>query len=309
MSHSRYVIIVLCMCAIAYGALFFLVSSPLYCKISTSYGDLSPCTKFRTAGKDAQVLLVGDSSLLYGVRPAVVQAVAGETVYNDGVVGGLFPFNPIGVIDNYLRHNRRPRAIVVYLSPTAVLDPGTIHDRVWFPLGLAALHSSGVVSWNDVLRNRPMALFELPAIAFANIGFSTARNRQRVAAIEAAAGFFDYSAVVPDRRRQINVCTDNADKWQLTPDIDRAEIDRIKTHYAASGLPIYFYLAPFSHCGTDTARTFAAYAGLADNRPAVLDDALFVNDGMHVHVNAAGSQIASQMLGQFIRDRRIGYAP
>lgn len=314
MANWRYILIVLVICLAGYSGLFLFGRSPAYCTVTKSSADSSPCYKFAVRGERADILLVGDSSLLYGVEPRIVEAVAHRSVYNYGVVGPVFAFNPTAVIDHYLATNRRPRAIIVYVSPWDVIEPGHIHDPIWFPIGLAALQHPEVLHFADLLRARPSALVELPPIVAGSIvprsiGRATSRGTALRAQMDRDHGFFDYGALLPADDARLTDCP-TAPGALPPPDTrpSRAAFARLKARYGAQGLPVHFYIAPFARCGVVPAALGRVYAGLADNPPMPLDDALFARErgAAHVHVNVDGARVVSELLGRFILMHDVG---
>jgi hypothetical protein len=251
---------------------------------------------------------VGDSSLLYGVEPAVVEQVSHRSVYNYGIVGPVFAFNPGKVIDHYLARNQRPKAIVVYISPWDQVEPGAIHDEVWFPVGLAALQHGTLGDALAVLRARPSAIVELPPIILRSIGFSRTPNAVLRDAMETAGGHFDYPGTLTDANRTIAQCPyGDADARVPETARTRTALAALKTRMAAQGIPLYVYVAPFARCGAKVAAVEQAYRGVSDNAPLPLSDALFSSDARpFVHVNEEGAKAVSTLLGEFIAAKGIG---
>ena len=175
MGHARFLLSSLFICFAGYIGLSLVGGSPLYCAVTKSFADTSPCYKFSVRGQTADIVLVGDSSLLYAIRPKLVRSLTGRSVYNYGLVGPVFAFDPQSVIDHYLATNRRPRAIIAYVSPWDVVEPGRIHDPFWFPIGLAALQFPRVISFRQIVWTRPSALVELAPIIASSVGRDTSR--------------------------------------------------------------------------------------------------------------------------------------
>jgi hypothetical protein len=313
MGHVRFICIVLAICLAGYSALFILGRSSTYCTLTKRSADLSPCYKFSVAGQKADILVVGDSSLLYGIRPDVVESFARRSVYNYGIVGPTFAFDPRATIERYLATNTRPRAIIVYLSPWDIVEPGKILDPVWFPAGLTALQHGGLAEMAAIVRARPSAIVELPPIILSSIGFSTQASAQRRKAMEAAGGHFDFETMLNAGNRSLKDCPASPPPGEVPQaSRSRAALASLKAHYAGQGIPLYIYTAPFGRCGAQTQAIAAAYRGIADNVPTSLPDELFAREsgyGKSVHVNRDGVLVVSRLLGEFIQTHQIGAAP
>ena len=290
-----------------------LSKSSMYCSLTKSNADLSPCYKFLVKNQRADVLLVGDSALLYGVKPEIVERYAHRSSYNYGIVGPVFAFDPEKVINHYLETNARPMAVVVYLSPWDIVEPGHIDDHVWFPLGLQTMQHGNLADLLRLLRARPLALTELPQVVVQSVGFSLGRNDAARRLMEAERGRFNYGATIPAGRRRMDHCALPAGTTKV-PDTSATgkAMARLKAHYAQRGLPVFFYVAPFAGCGVDEGAVRRAYVGLADNRPTAIADGYFPPEtakGPFVHVNDDGVEVVSRMLGQFIADLGVGERP
>lgn len=308
MAGVRFILIVLGICVAGYSSLLLFGGTSTYCALTKGKADLTPCYKYFVKNQKAEILLVGDSSLLYGVEPDVVEKVSHRSVYNYGIVGPVFAFDPEQVIDHYLARNERPKAIVVYISPWDQVEPGAIHDEIWFPAGLAALQHGTAKEVFAVLRARPSALVELPPIILRSIGFSRTPNVVLREAMEAAGGHFDYPATLTDVNRAIGRCP-YSDSDARVPDTarTRSTLAALKARMAARGIPLYVYAAPFARCGANVAAIEQAYRGVSDNAPTPLPDALFSSDARpFVHVNEDGAKAVSTLLGEFVVAKGIG---
>lgn len=314
MAYVRFLSIVAVICFGAYSGLLLLGMSRPYCEFSTSF-DISACYKFDVHDQTADILLVGDSALLYGIQPKIVAAITHKSAYNYGIIGEMFSFDPDAVIERYIEKNRKPRAIIAYIGPWDLIEPGRIIDPRYFPVAAAALQHPHVVSLADLLVARPSAIVELPQIIGTGLSFS---HRRQIlgwrTSMEAELGFVDYAHEIPLEDRQFGECPR---KWkdESIPDASasRPALEKLKARYAAQGIEFFVYVAPFARCHTNERQIQTRYRGIADNRITALDDSLFVVEresglGGQVHVNAAGSTVVSEMLGQFILSHRIAGA-
>lgn len=311
MAYGRYITVVLAICVVGYVAAISFGRTAAYCALTVDYVDVAVCYKSLVKDQDAQVLLVGDSALLYGVKPSVVEAQSGRTAYNYGMVGGVFAFDPDSVIDRYLARNRAPRAVIVYLSPWDRVRPGEIEDWFWFPVALQIMQHGQVADFAKLLRARPMALFDLPQLIVRTTGLSKERNAALRADMDAARGHFDYARMVAAWPQTIG-CRDLFDSGPVADTGQtRVEFARLRARYAAKGIPVYVYAAPFARCGAKVAQVQAAFQGVSDNVPTPLSDELFIDErapGESVHVNKPGQDVVSRMLGDFIVRHHIGDA-
>jgi hypothetical protein len=303
-ASGRFLLVVGLICGGAYFFAYLLAISPIYCAYSQSYVDEAPCYKYDLHGIKADVLLVGDSSLLYGIRPSLVEKESLISTYNYGMVGPAFSFDPQAVIDHYLATNTRPQAVIVYFSPWDRLERHKLTDPQWFPLAVLTLRHG---TWVDFLRlfyARPSAIFEIPPTILRSVGLSPAPAARRRAQTESDYGHFDYAATIDSKRAKLTDDCHPVDRdveGQKYGADNRAALTSLRAQYAAIGLPLYVFVAPTAACDGQIDQVRAAYDGVSDNLPAALPNQYFPDDtGRRSHVNAAGVVVASALLADFL---------
>ncbi len=308
--YSRFLFGAGLVCGGAYAAAFAVGASPIYCAHSRSFADTAPCYKYDLRGMKADALLVGDSSLLYAIRPSLVEEATGVSSYNYGMVGPAFSFNPEAIIDHYLATNMRPKFIVVYISPWHRIERYAITDPVWFPIGLLTLRHGTWVDFLRLFRARPSAVVEIPPTILRSIQLSKASATAWRAKMEDDGGRLDYaSELTVDNRSLAEHCADIVKPATYGYAADnRGEIAALRAHYAALGFPLYVYVAPTAACDGHIDTVRAVYDGVADNLPQALEDKYFASDtrtGGHSHVNADGAMAASRLLSDFLAAQRL----
>lgn len=305
---GRFALVVLLVLFGGLLGLHLFVRTPLFCALSKNPVDVAPCYKVGVSDQSADVLLVGDSSLFYGIQPELIEAGTGIATYNHGLLGPSFSFDPAGVIDDYLAANAKPTTIVVYISPWNRIDPGRITDRVWFPLAVQTLRHGSPGDWLAFFAARPLATVEVPELVWRSTGFSRAMSgewRQRVAA---SRGYLDYAAILSPEARTLPANCKPIERTETYAADNRASLTRLREQYRRDGIELLVYVAPTAACDRRLAEVRRAYVGVADNMPVALPDRYFTDDvgrAPHSHVNAEGSTLASNLLGRFLADRRV----
>jgi hypothetical protein len=309
---GRFVLTVVLVCGGTYALVYLLAISPIYCAYSRSFVDAAPCYKYDLRAIKADVLLVGDSALLYGIRPSLVQqASSGISSYNYGMVGPSFTFDPQAIIDHYLATNSRPQAIVVYLSPWNRIERHRITDLQWFPLAVLTLRHGTLRDFFRLIRARPSAIVEVPPAIVRSIGLSTAPAKQRRLEMEQDGGHFNYSATLRDDN--LALPADCAPATHRRPDYpyaadNKQAIAALRARYASQGIPLYVYIAPTASCDGEINEVRNIYAGVADNNPVALPDRYFADDtplANHSHLNGDGVVTASGLLADFLHQRKL----
>lgn len=305
MRPLSFISIVLALCLAGYAAAIAIGSSPAYCRLSKSPLDAVPCYQSEISGQRAPVLLVGDSSLLYGISPKLIAASGGGETYNLGTVGPGFGFGPELLIDRYLAHNAKPRAIILYFSPWNRISRTRISDPRWAQLGIFLLQHGRADEIFAFVRALPSALVELPPIIVSSLGLSQGPVRAAAAQMAADKGHIDYGAWMAHALGP--ECRGSAKAVAMLLDIDnRPALAALRHRYENRGIAIFVYVAPIAACDGAIGPVRAAYAGAADNIPQALPDRLFADDakdGGHVHPSPAGPAAFSADLAAFIRTK------
>jgi hypothetical protein len=309
---GRFVLTVVLVCGGTYALTYLLAISPVYCAYSRSFVDAAPCYKYDLHGIKADVLLVGDSALLYGIRPSLFErATGGISSYNYGMVGPAFTFDPQAVIDHYLATNSRPKAVVVYLSPWNRIERYSITDRQWFPIAVLTLRHGTLIDFLRLIRARPSALVEIPAVIVRSIGLSTTLARERRLEMEQNGGHLDYSATLNDSNLALpSGCTSSRQGQLGYPYAanNRQAIAALRARYEGQGIPLYVYIAPTALCDGAINEVRNVYAGVSDNTPVALPDKYFADDtssANHSHLNGEGVIVASMMLADFFDKQKL----
>jgi hypothetical protein len=288
-----------------------LAVSKIFCSYSRSFAEVAPCYKFDVRGKNVDVLLVGDSALLYGVRPSILKSSTNISSYNYGMQGPAFSFDPQAVIDHYLVTNGKPRAVIVYFSPWNRMVRHELNDPQFFPLAILTLRHQ---VWSDffyLLLARPSAVVEIPQIILNAINFSSIPTTNWRTQMENDDGYFNYASTLSAQQIALGDDCRMPNVQPLGPYAadNRKTLEELRSRYAALGLSLYIYVAPTALCDGQVDRVRSVYRGVADNDPVALPNKYFADDnplGRHAHVNAEGTEVVSALLANFLSRQALG---
>ena len=304
MRSGGFVALVLAIALGGYAALLAAGRSPLYCTHSKSFFDTAPCFQPETTGVSTDTLLVGDSSLLYGIRPDLVAQAGGGSSWNLGMVGPSFSYLAPWLIDRYLRQNGKPKAIILYFAPWDVIADDRIVDPQWAPAAIALLRHGTLMEFARLVRHRPATIVELPPLLASGIGLGRGRADEDLAALKRQRGYLDYAA--RSKTPLAADCIPGSLKAPAYPPAadNQAALRALKARYAARGIKVFVYVAPFAKCDGHLDAVRRAYAGVADVAPVELDNRFFAADtplSNHVHASGEGVGVLSARLATFIR--------
>lgn len=252
--------------------------------------------EFGQHGKSADLLFVGDSSLLYGVKPKVVSRALGMRVRSLPLYGsaGLASYELL--LDDYLAHNRRPKIIVFYVAAQAPVEsPWHSFEKTWTLLKFGDLSDLARAGVN------PYDLFftALHIVKNATSPILPERALRLPATLAQTDGFFPID-MPPLTHCNIDSKTDleayTGNRFADEPwDIFAAAREK----YRALGIKVLTYISPMPACDV-------AYDYFRDKFPFSAAPLRRLPNGEFVdynHLTDEGASRNSQAIAQIIGDR------
>jgi hypothetical protein len=256
---------------------------------------------YDTAGQNADVLLVGDSSLIMGVDPSVVSRELGLKVISlPNTIGSLRIDGEIE-LQRYLKANRPPRLIVMYLNPWN-LNYTHADDGLSFYEGeeMMLRHGSAREVAGFFLRY-PAATLEFPFrfyMANPKNAWYTFRKHLRPGETAYATGGhynalymftpIEGACVLPEAKTKA-VPMDSGKEFL-------AEYNRGETQAAV-------YLAPLPDCRNSNRIATRSFAAIGAPPPQVLKANDFLADPFYGHIQPQGVADSTNLLVSFIKDK------
>lgn len=320
-AHVRFLTAVAALCVLVLVATYVIVTSDtLYCKHSTVFWDATDCFKFSVHDEAADVVFVGDSSLVFGVRPEVIADQLHVTAFNLGLPAGSLIFFPGMLLDYYLTHNRRPRLIVLYVGPWTLLTDQKDIAHLWNDGARVAIRHGSPADVVKIFEGDPRRLIQFPAIflqqGWRQFSLSGRWWQQASAEMRAERGWFAIWR--PGRPRVIlrpggpfaePVSLSDHCTLTIKPLVpNRKLITQFRETYQHAGTRVVIYVAPVPSCDPTYPAIIAAYAGIADNRPQTLPGRYFVDDGWRVHMTREGANQATGQVADFVKSALVSHA-
>jgi hypothetical protein len=295
-SHSRYLLAIAAICLTMAGVIVALTTGSFYYRHSTSFWDVVEEHQFSVSGQKADILFVGDSSLLFGVASDEISRETGLSVYNLGVAMPALAIDRDLLIAQYLAHNEAPRLMVLYISAAMRAKPPFAFPPTWYE-GETMLMRYGdagqaidFFSANDAEISRFLALAGRRILAFDWAG----RNYRTLAtALDLGRGH-----IVPPPHRTLDTGHCPLSDAPMLPDDEF--IQRFRQESAARNIPAAVYLAPLPDCDPGFAATSTHYSHVVDNVPYTLAHSLFVDDPQREHLVSAGARQNSRIVATFL---------
>ena len=285
------------------AAVLFATTRPWFMNHDDYPGLRNAGYSLRAQHEDCEVLIYGDSSSLTGLDPEVIQSVTGMKTCNiseggtiQGVVGSNYP------IDQYLKHNKRPRFLLAMYTPSKfspyrdLFDDdkpegmiyGFQYDRDSDFLHGLLKHLTEVRKF-DILAGHALIAdvvdFHLPFISRSKPEDARAQRDSRM-------GIWPYP--LPPETQCVRGEPEDLDSYKR----DEKSVAAMRERYAVEGTQVLINLAPIPVCDASQDIYRKMSEGLHDNPFETLPIEYF-NEG-DVHFSPQGSRYISLEAGRQI---------
>jgi hypothetical protein len=298
-SHARYMLVTI-FAPLGFFLLCFLFPmTSYYMKISGYFWDPVVEQRFLLMGQKADVIFVGESSLVHGIRPLEVAKVSGLSGENLGVPVDSMVFVPFLALDHYLANNAAPSLIVLNLTPwTAPLTLASKSCEAgtpWYTSAVMILRHGSFKEFANFFLKCPDKLLHFPIVIAKQITSfnpSGAGYTRIIGLMNSEAGYYPLDRDNPQAFHD-EVCEDYApSKSFLTL------VQQFKQSYTRPGTKAIFYLNPAPSQICDLNKLRKTFGAISDNVPYTLDDRYFVNLR---HLGDQGALMNSRIVGEFLK--------
>jgi hypothetical protein len=288
---ARYLAVLLGGCALACGLIIGASAALIRHFPQKGFSEFEVLThySFGSVERDADIVLVGDSTLLRGVKPAIVQEETGLTVRSIPLYASAGPYAYQLLLDNYLAHNRAPRAFLFYLAPSApILGAAHTYEKSWV-----------LMRFGSVLEalNHDVNLFDL--IRTDNRLVEEYRHRDTAGAQKMARVLEQTSGYSPASKPALQDCHfDGKAINEATAGLKFGEVpwdmtESLRRRYAARGIKTLLYVSPMPLCDV-------SFSFFKDRYPAAINTLTQKpNDSFfdETHMTDAGASANSREVG------------
>jgi hypothetical protein len=256
----------------------------------------------RLHGADCEIALYGDSSALHGLDPATITAATGLSACNiaetgpvEDVVGTEYP------LDTYLRHNKRPRYLVMMFTP-AYYAPYRAPFTRFYPQGVLY-----AVKYGDLrklalgLLRHPTWMVHFSVWAGQNLvervftGLQPTPGPAEQLAIAARFDRETHQGYIPYPHGPETSCV--RDTWDPSQRMVGRFADGLaamRQRYATGGTQVFVEITPAAACSSQLEEFRRDSDGLHDNAFQTLPIHDFAEGD--VHLTDAGAQIVSRQV-------------
>lgn len=295
----RYLASIAALFLLLYLLPFFFIRAPRYVEWTTSAFGRNFEYGFTATGIDADVVILGDSTALYGVDTRSLSQQLGVKAFNlPNIQSSILALGDIG-FKRYLEHNRPPRVLVLYLAPWD-LDfahqpfNAAIYDGEEMLLRhgtFAELVSFYRIHFDELLAF-PFKFYRVQSPSGLRYLFHPHASPPDVAA---TLGHLDRG-LVPSLRPDCRFNQDFASRVFAY----RSDQELI-ARYSTPQTRVLVQIAPIARC-TGSARWLREdYAAIPAAPPRLLDPHDVIDDSFFAHLEPSGVPIATRNLAEALR--------
>jgi hypothetical protein len=255
---------------------------------------------YQTAGANADVLLVGDSSLILGIDPSQMSRQLHLKVISlPNTIGSLRTDGEMS-LQHYLKTNKAPKLIVLYVNPWN-LDYSHIDDGISFYEGEEMMLRHGDIrhlAW--FARHHPFAILKFPFTFYiANVDYTIMTWKDHKHPIEdtqRTGGHYDALYSLAPYKLPCSL-----------PEVKTREIpmDSAKEfleEYTTRGTKTLVFNAPIPSCSGTEILTDRSYAEIGAAPPIVMNAHDFKGDPFYAHPEPSGVTEATINLTNAVRE-------
>jgi hypothetical protein len=285
---------------IIYLAGFALVCLPAYERWSGSKWAPTLEYAFQTAGENADVVVYGDSTALYGVDPLQMEKDLGLKVVNLPNTMGSLPVVDDLSLKLYLAHNPPPKLIVFYMSSWNLNYMHPWGPRLFEGEEMLLRHGS----WGQIFHfaaNHLEETLNFPFRVYSGLG-----PRSIIDMLRASHG---VPEVVTQRGHEVNdlpvgpLSSDCTLPDTLVQEHRTASVQALIDRYTTPQTKTFLYLSPVPGCQNTSAllSSIRANMTLPAAQPAVLAAGDFSSDNMFAHVRPDAVAASTDLLTRAVR--------
>ena len=276
--YGRYLAALLLLAAVLYPLPFFLIRAPHFGQWSTSpYGrDLE--YGITAQHIDADVLIYGDSTALYGLDPRRMSQELGVKVFNiPNVLPSLRVTGDLG-LSRYLAANKPPRLIVLYLSPWDLDYTSMQSADILYDGDEMLLRHGTAAQIGAFYRTHPAEYLQFPFMFYRVNSLTALRHPDPSPPETALTG--GHKQIPPHLPLPANC---ELPATRATTHLATETARALYTRFNTAATPVLVYIAPIPTCRNTATILANDFTHLPAAAPRLLPPADFVNDGYYAH--------------------------
>lgn len=247
-----------------------LLDTDFYVKHSNYFYDPVIDYKASLSNNASDILIYGDSAALHNVVPAAIKKQTNLDVYNLGYSAPVVAGAPNLMLDRYLKRNKLPKTIVLYIAPTTGVNGYDLDTSHFYEAAMVLERYSSLADALRFYSANPRRLFGVAAVVFRNLltpPEPTEKNYHNVTSILTAQK--GWTPTPPNMfQNGVGFLAEihGGPKEKLVA--DSKYILEFRKKYEAMGARVLIYLSPVRDCADlSISEVKTAYGQLADNEP------------------------------------------
>ncbi len=254
---------------------------------------------FASSGENADVVIFGDSSALFGIDPRQMSAALGRRVINLPNTIGSLPVTGDMALRHYLRSNRSPSLLVFYFAPWNLnYSHEETSGLIYEGEEMLARHGSAAEIF-AFARTHPLDPVLFPfrfygAVPRAAV-LGAMGHRPGASMVAAAMGHVSTAPTVPVFGGSCRLPA------ELVREVGFDSAQALAAKYKSPETKIVFFIAPVPSCGNAAELTSRSYAILGAAPPKEMAAHVYKDDSFFIHLDPSAVPEATESLTAALR--------
>jgi hypothetical protein len=299
LGNRRFLLLLGLITLVAYFAPIAIVRAPFYeQKVGDFWGPVLEYG-FGRRNLDADVVVFGDSSAIFGFSPREVEEATGLKVVNLPNTLGSLPVTQDYALQGYLQHNKPPKLIVFYFSAWLLNYSHDPNNGFVFE-GEEMLMRHG--NWSQLasyLERDPESVLEFPLMFYSTVPSSVVHSimlhRPGIDTVAAAHGHIDHDNSGGVMREGCILPT------FLIASKASASAEELLQKYRSGRTQTVLYIAPVPACAGSATLVSRSYLNGLVRPPGSLPPNCFVDDGFYAHERPEALSRSTRLLVETLR--------
>jgi hypothetical protein len=288
----RYLICMLLVLVLGYLLPIPIARMPIFNRINSSYYGHILDYGFDLENQNADIVVFGDSTALYGVDTVQLSKDLGVKVINIPSIMATLSVVGERNLQRYMAHNRPPRLIVFYFAPWDLNYKAD--NKLFFEGEEQFVRHESVDQIAKLVRERPADMLAFPFRFYV-------MDRNKFHQMPVLEGHSPYPKVIP-----LPANCEIPEKYASRKNDETAlELER---EFTSPVTQTMIYMAPLPNCRNAERVREEHFPGVDADPPAILPAQNFANDTFYTHPLAASSSKTTELLATELR-RKLAQLP
>ena len=288
------------------GYIFYLNKKIKEYDVFENYNHYQVLTHYKAnlTNQENDVVFIGDSSCLQGVRPKIIEQRTGLKVVNLALYGFSGPQAYDVILRRYLKNNKPPKLIIYYFSPAIP----NFYNKKYFEKIYVCIKYFNLRNFL-LFFDQVNPFFDFPYLAdyLSKISSVSGTQYNPFKLYQETKEEKGYNITLPDGTIPIQGLSEDhsIDSRAICPEIIGTQDDplfylnKIKKEHSSENTKVLFYIAPMTNKEKSFEYYKKVYENIYNNSPYTLPNKLFRD---YTHLLEEGANVNSEIVALFLME-------